>query len=62
MTVTYETDGPVAIVSINRPASRNAVDADTAEALFNAFRTFDSDDALAPSAFHRFVITRAGQR
>ncbi len=47
MTVTYETDGPVAVVSINRPASRNAVDADTAGALFNAFRTFESDDALS---------------
>jgi enoyl-CoA hydratase len=33
------------IVTINRPARRNAVDGPTAELLAEAFRTFDTDDA-----------------
>jgi enoyl-CoA hydratase len=34
----------VYIVTINRPEVRNAVDADTARALANAFRDFDADE------------------
>ena len=45
--VLFETDGPVAIVTINRPAARNAVDGPTAAALAGAFRRFEADDALA---------------
>jgi enoyl-CoA hydratase len=45
--VRYEVDGPVAIVTIDRPEVRNAVDGPTAEALAAAFRRFDGDDALA---------------
>src|SRR3984957_12751770 len=37
----------IAIVSINRPVARNAVDQPTAAALADAFRRFDGDDALA---------------
>ena len=44
--VRYETDGPVAIVTIDRPAARNAVDGPTAQELAAAFRQFDADDAL----------------
>ena len=47
MTVHYEVEGPVAIVTIDRPEVRNAVDRPTAEALLDAFRRFDADDALA---------------
>jgi enoyl-CoA hydratase len=47
MTVHYETDGPVAVVTIDRPEARNAVDGPTARALADAFRAFDADDALA---------------
>jgi enoyl-CoA hydratase len=43
-TVRWEVDGPVAIVTIDRPAVRNAVDRPTAEALAVAFRRFDADD------------------
>ena len=39
------TDGPVTTISINRPDVRNAVDRATAEALADAFRAFDADDA-----------------
>ncbi len=41
--VRFETDGPVAIVTIDRPAVRNAVDGPTAEALAAAFRRFEAD-------------------
>jgi enoyl-CoA hydratase len=54
-TVRYETDGPVAVVTIDRPAVRNAVDRPTAAALADAFRRFDADDALAAA-----VLTGAG--
>lgn len=37
-------DGPVTIVSINRPERRNAVDAATARDLFDAFKAFDADE------------------
>ncbi|HZS16204.1 MAG TPA: crotonase/enoyl-CoA hydratase family protein [Candidatus Dormibacteraeota bacterium] len=40
-------DGPVLVVTIDRPEVRNAVDRPTAEALVSAFRAFDSDAALS---------------
>jgi len=46
-TVRYETDGPIAIVSIDRPAVRNCVDGPTAAELAAAFRKFDADESLA---------------
>jgi enoyl-CoA hydratase len=45
--VRYETDGPVAIVTILRAEVRNAVDQPTAEALSSSFRKFDADPDLA---------------
>jgi enoyl-CoA hydratase len=54
-TVRYETDGPVAIVTIDRPHVRNAVDGPTAAELAAAFRRFDADSALATA-----VLTGAG--
>jgi enoyl-CoA hydratase len=44
--VRFEVDGPVAIVTIDRPDVRNAVDRPTAVELAEAFRRFDGDDAL----------------
>ncbi len=55
ITVRYETDGPVAIVTIDRYKVRNAVDRPTAEALADAFRRFDDDEALCAA-----VLTGAG--
>ena len=55
MTLTYDTDGPVAVVTINRPEVRNAVDGPTAELLQGAFREFDADESLAVA-----VVTGAG--
>lgn len=43
MSVHVETDGPVTIVTIDRPERRNAVDRETAAALTGAFRAFDDD-------------------
>lgn len=44
--VEFDTDGAIAIVTINRPEARNAVDGLTAQALAETFRRFDADDAL----------------
>jgi enoyl-CoA hydratase len=43
--VAYERRGGAAVVRLNRPERRNAVDGPTAEALLNAFRDFVADDA-----------------
>ena len=42
--VKTERIGSTFVVSINRPAKRNAVNRDTAEALAQAFRDFEADD------------------
>ena len=47
MTVTYETDGDLCVVTIDRLQARNAVDGATAQALYGAFRRFDADEALS---------------
>jgi enoyl-CoA hydratase len=50
-----EASGAVLTVTIDRPDVRNAVDRDTAAALAEAFRAFDSDDNLSVA-----VLTGAG--
>ena len=45
--VDYFSDGEVAIVTIDRPEARNAVDRPTAILLAEAFRRFDADPALS---------------
>ncbi|HEY3701580.1 MAG TPA: crotonase/enoyl-CoA hydratase family protein [Acidimicrobiales bacterium] len=47
MSVSVTTDGPVAVVTIDRPEVRNAVDGPTAVALADAFAGFDADPSLA---------------
>jgi enoyl-CoA hydratase len=47
MTVHYETDGRVAIVTLDRPDVANAIDRPTADELVDTLRRFDADDALA---------------
>lgn len=46
-TVRTETHGRVLVVTIDRPEVRNAVDRPTADALSDAFRSFDDNDGLA---------------
>jgi enoyl-CoA hydratase len=55
MSVRYEIEGRTAIVTIDRPARRNAVDRPTAEALADAFRRFDADAELDVA-----ILTGAG--
>ena len=55
MSVRFEPEPPVVVVMINRPEVANAVDRPTADALADAFRRFDADDALAVA-----VLTGAG--
>ena len=45
--INCETEDQVAIVTINRPEVRNAIDRPAAEALAGAFRRFDADDSLS---------------
>jgi len=54
-TVQYETRGPLAIVTIDRPDAANAVDRSTAQALADAFRRFEVDEALCVA-----ILTGAG--
>ncbi|WP_265108141.1 crotonase/enoyl-CoA hydratase family protein [Halosolutus halophilus] len=45
--VTYDRDGPVAVISIDRPGAKHAIDRETAVELGDAWRRFDDDeDAL----------------
>lgn len=53
--VTFEEEGSLAVVTINRPQVRNAIDRSTAEALAEAFRGFDHDEGLAVA-----ILTGAG--
>ncbi len=53
--VRVEADGPVTIVTIDRPEVRNAVDAETADALASTFRAFDADAGQSVA-----VLTGAG--
>jgi enoyl-CoA hydratase len=53
--VTAEREGPVLVVTVDRPEVRNAVDRATAAALADAFRAFDADGEAAVA-----VLTGAG--
>src|SRR4051794_14929274 len=55
MAVHYGTDGPVAVVTLDRPEVANAIDRPTAEELVAALRRFDADESLAVA-----VLTGAG--
>ena len=46
MSVRSERDGRIAVVTLDRPAARNAVDGPTARALEQALLAFDADPAL----------------
>lgn len=46
-TVRFEVDGPVCVITLDRPEVRNAVDRPTADALAGAFRRFEVDAGLS---------------
>jgi enoyl-CoA hydratase len=45
-TVSFKREGRIAVVTIERPERRNAVDGPTARQLYDAFRAYDADDGL----------------
>ena len=47
MDVRYEADGPVALITIDRPQTRNAIDGELAGLLAEAFEQFDADPQLS---------------
>ncbi|HXC45981.1 MAG TPA: enoyl-CoA hydratase-related protein, partial [Solirubrobacteraceae bacterium] len=53
--VLYERHGAAAVVSIDRPGRRNAVDGTTAEALHSALMRFESEEGA-----RAMVLTGAG--
>jgi enoyl-CoA hydratase len=57
MTVRFETDAPVVLVTIDRPDAANAIDRPTADALADAFRRFEADESLAVA-----VLTGANRK
>lgn len=52
MTVHIEKDGEVTLVTLDRPDVRNAVDAEHARALYEAFLAFDADNSAKVAVFH----------
>lgn len=55
MAVQYESRGPVAIITIDRPHRRNAINRATAATLADAWRRFDEDESASVG-----VLTGAG--
>ena len=53
--VSYERSGSTAVLTIERPERRNAVDAETAKLLLEGFREFEADDEA-----RALVLTGAG--
>src|SRR5215468_8141834 len=47
MSIRYEADAPIVVITIDRPEVANAIDRPTAEELADAFRRFDADDSLS---------------
>ena len=47
MSVRYEVDAPIVVITLDRPEVANAIDRPTADELAAAFRRFDADDSLA---------------
>jgi enoyl-CoA hydratase/carnithine racemase len=46
MSIDFEVDGAVAVITINRPEAHNAIDPEHNDALAEAYRRFQDDDAL----------------
>ena len=57
MTIRFECEGPVAILTIDRPKVHNALDFETSDALVDAWIRFRDDDAMRVA-----ILTGAGER
>lgn len=55
MSILSSSQGPIRVITINRPQARNAVDHDTALALYEAFKAFDADETASVA-----ILTGAG--
>ncbi len=51
MAVHYEVEDTTAVITLDRPERRNAVDAETAQLLVEAFLRFDKDESLSVAVF-----------
>lgn len=57
--VLIERNGPVIVISINRPDRRNAVDGATARQLYDAFLAFDSDSNASVQCWRERMVHSA---
>ena len=55
MTIRYKLENRIAVITIDRPERRNAVDGPTAQALADAFRRFEADESANVA-----ILTGAG--
>lgn len=55
--VLFQRHGPVAVITLNRPESRNAINAGMREGLFDAWRRFEADPSSRVA-----IITGAGDK
>ena len=62
MAVRYETDGPVAVVTLDRPDVANAIDRPTADELVAAFRRFEGAQELHQRAWRDIRQLKARPR
>jgi enoyl-CoA hydratase len=52
MSIRIDADGPVTTITIDRPEVRNAIDAEHAQALVDAFLAFDADESASVAVLH----------
>lgn len=57
MTIEYQVEGPVVIITIDRPEAMNALDPKHNDALADAFAAYEADDSLRAA-----VLTGAGEK
>jgi enoyl-CoA hydratase/carnithine racemase len=55
--ILFELQGPVALITINRPESRNAINAEVRAGLFAAWKRFEEDESAKVA-----ILTGAGDR
>ena len=58
--VLYESHGAVRLITINRPAKMNSLDFDANDALIDAWKAFDGDDAQSHRKSWLAEAARAG--
>jgi enoyl-CoA hydratase len=51
MSIHCDNDGPVAVITIDRPEVANAIDAPSALELADGFRRFDADEAASLESY-----------